>query len=401
MNSTYVVVMGRNYTSLLGMIRSVGEAGCTVGVIRTIRDSRMKVPTLDAFSKYVNKYTYAIEPDRQNLIDVIKEEFMNIASNVVLMPTDDFTASAIDELSEQLQENFLFPHVIGKSGSLTLLMDKDKQKELANQVGLATAKSWSILVSPTGFVLPESIQYPCFTKPQISLAGNKSYMKKCDNEQQLCALMKKIQESINTDCPILIEQYLEIEREYAIQGCCLDQNVIIPGIIKKIRTASGTHKGVTAIGEVIGTSEFVDTIEKLKDFMQKMHFVGVFDIEIIESRGVVHYNELNLRSGAYGYAITGAGCNLPKILIKYLIGESGFKADVVIPNRVFVSEKVDIEDFEEGYINYKTYKNDISKAHFSLIKNDADKAPYKEFSKVVVKKRIKRLVKSVRRRLHR
>ncbi len=49
-----VVVIGRNYTSRLGMIRAVGMAGYEVIVIKTNGTSESK--DIEAHSKYVKDY---------------------------------------------------------------------------------------------------------------------------------------------------------------------------------------------------------------------------------------------------------------------------------------------------------------------------------------------------------
>ena len=75
-----VVVLGRNYSSLLGMIRAVGYAGYEVTVINTVKkiNNNFNIKNLarriifgrpiESSSKFVKKTLYAIEPDRENLI---------------------------------------------------------------------------------------------------------------------------------------------------------------------------------------------------------------------------------------------------------------------------------------------------------------------------------------------
>ena len=57
-----VVVIGRNYTSRLGMIRAAGMAGHYVIVIKT--NGRPGSKDIDAYSKYTKEYLFAKEPNR-------------------------------------------------------------------------------------------------------------------------------------------------------------------------------------------------------------------------------------------------------------------------------------------------------------------------------------------------
>ena len=54
-----VIVIGRNYTSRLGMIRALGQCGYDVYVVRTLPQkavSRFGNKDVDGYSKYVKGY---------------------------------------------------------------------------------------------------------------------------------------------------------------------------------------------------------------------------------------------------------------------------------------------------------------------------------------------------------
>ena len=80
-----VVVIGRNYTSRLGMIRALGKCGYDIYVINTTKKSYKEI---DASSRYVSKYLFAPEPDRSILVGTI----LSLASKtekLVLIPVEE------------------------------------------------------------------------------------------------------------------------------------------------------------------------------------------------------------------------------------------------------------------------------------------------------------------------
>lgn len=393
MMAVKVVVLGRNYTSLLGMIRSAGAAGCEVNVIKTVRERSHMVKTPEAFSKYVKSYTYAMEPDKEDLIRVIKENFGKQGEKVVLLPTDDFTASAIDALYSQLGGDFLIPHIKDEVGKLTHYMDKTVQKQLAIDSGILVAQGWSIDIIDGAYSFPEDLIYPVFTKPQTSIYGNKTYMRRCNTNDDLKNVLEEISIKSNGNCHILVEQYLEIEKEYAILGCCMDEHVVIPGVLEMIKSGHGPHRGVTAQGKVLPYELLQEQLDLVQIMMKKLHFVGLFDIDLIQANNKIYYAELNLRLGASGYAITYAGANLPQIFVNYIVDGIAQSSCSIKTDIIFANEKVEIEDYHGGYISWKNYKIDIESADFFLINSQADSNPYKKFKKVVLKQRIKKLIR--------
>lgn len=388
-----VVVIGRNYTSRLGMIRAVGMAGYGVTVIKTNGMPGSK--DIDAYSKYVNEYLYAKEPNREELISVILS-LRSDQGKTIIIPVDDYAASVIDDNINILKEDFLFPNVQMQQGEVVRLMDKHIQKELAEKVGLRIAKGWVVNISNHRYSLPTDIQYPVFPKPQISFKGNKRCMRKCDNEHELKVALDEV--ASQRDCPILLEQYCEIAKEYALLGFSDGENVYIPAIIQMLLSGSGPHRGVTLQGELSSTSNYTDFVNQLMLFVRSLHFCGLFDVDVYESNGHLYFNELNLRFGASGYAVTHSVINLPLLLIRCLLGEKielNYCKDVA--NSIFVNEKVAFEDYNNGYISWSDYTKYINNSDVKFIKSEIDSLPYEKFlaQNFSIKRRLKRLIKQL------
>lgn len=377
-----ILVAGRNYTSRLGMIRAVGQLGFDVIVIKTVRklpQNEKKARDIDYYSKYVKGYYFALEPDRENLISVIKNVRSSDSKNIII-PVDDYVASTIDGCSDDLKDDFLFPSIDMRQGAINHLMDKDTQKRLAKESGLSVASGKVINVQNGLYDLPDDIKYPCFPKPQISYKGNKKCMKCCYNEADLRGAIDEVLKT-NKNCPFVVEDFIEIEKEYATLGFSDGKNVVIPGMIQLLKDGSGSHKGVTLLGKLLPPEDFSDFLSKIKSFILKTGFVGLFDVDSYVANNVFYFNELNLRFGASGYALTAVGINLPKLLINTLIGKHMGECLLVNNESLFVNEKVAYEDYKGGYITKKNYNSYLKKADIAFIRSDEDKGPYKEFRK--------------------
>lgn len=385
-----VVVIGRNYTSRLGMIRAVGMAGYNVTVIKTNGLPGSK--DIDAFSKYVSEYLYAKEPNRDDLISLLltlkSDEYKTI-----IIPVDDYAASTIDEHIDLLKADFMFPNINMKQGAINELMDKKVQKELASQAGLKVTKGWAVDVKGGHYFLPSDITYPVFPKPQISFKGNKRCMMKCDNEQELKSVLDEV--ASQRDCPILLEQYVEIEKEYALLGVSNGEEVIMPAMIQMLKSGSGAHRGVTLFGKVIPLDSYQPLADQLKAFMSSLHYLGLFDIDVYESHGHFYFNELNLRFGASGYAITSSGMNLPLCFLNALNGQKWTGSDSDVKEAAFVNEKVAYDDYYNGYLSRSEYNECVSKADICFVQSDIDANPYMTFvaQNFSFKKRAKRQIR--------
>lgn len=388
------IVIGRNYTSRLGMIRAAGLAGCDVFVINTEKKAETSSTVFDYSSKYVRKTFAAPEPDEERLVKTILGQCPDGNEKAVLLPTDDYAAAVIDRNQERLRESFLFPNAEGKTGEAVRLMDKDVQKKLAEESGLNAAKGWSLTFDGGGFSIPEDMIYPCFVKAQTSFRGSKFYMRKCGSAAELQKHLEEVAQDLKKrgqSAELLIEQFIEIEKEYDIPGFTNGEEAVIPLFIEK----GVIHLGVTGTGKLVDSDDFPDLKEKLETFIKKLKFTGLVDIELYESRGQIYFNELNMRFGATGFAMTGTGINMPGMLIRTLKNEEPAirydKAGAV--GKRFASEKVIYQEFRDDKISWKEYQSCIDGADFNFIRNADDPGPYREFDAFIRKFKMKKTIK--------
>lgn len=361
------IVMGRNYASRLGMVRAAGMAGCDVVVVQT-QLPWMKDTPIDTYSKYVLETKISREPDADRLVETLMA-YKGCRQDIILLPTDDWTAYVVDTNLDTLDPHFHCPHVNHRQGAMLQVMDKLNQKELARSSGAQVAEGWLCRYTEKGYDIPEGVVYPCFTKPVECYTGAlKPYLRRCDTRGQLeevLSFAKKYKKDI------LAEEYHAISKEYAVLGVSFGDSCIIPAFI----LLDKEREGVAATGRVCPISQLPGMAEVLGRFMRKTQLTGLFDIDLYESEGKVFFNELNSRFGASGFAVTKGVANLPEVFIRHLMGEETALTVTDFPVQTFANEKVCLDMLYASIINYWQYKRSLRKADIRFIKQDDDPGP--------------------------
>ena len=394
-----IIIVGNSFTTRLGLIWSVAQCDCDIVVV-VVGHYRKKAkntkPTkqVDCYSKYVTDVLYYNEDDgKEGLVKLILRKCVSNENKNIIIPSSDFSASAIDDYQSLLKDYFLFPHIKNKEGAVSFWMDKTIQKNLANKIGLRTPNAVVVKINNQQYQIPQEIKYPCFTKPMSSLNGGKKCVKRCDSRKELQRVLDRACDFGISN--VLVEDYIEIENEYAILGFSNGKDVIIPGIIQFIK-GSRSFPGIAMTGKVLPVKGFENLIEKFSEFIREIGFVGLFDIDFFESNGVFYFGELNVRVGGSAYAITKMGVNLPAMFVRTMLGESleGMQQQI-LGEAEYVNERLCFLDWYNNYISTKEYKKTVNTANISFIADDNDPAPLQAYHKMVKKMYIKRLIKKM------
>ena len=279
-------------------------------------------------------------------------------------------------------------------------MDKTNQKELAKVIGLNVVPGIIVDVAVGKYVFPNNIQYPCFTKPLISVRGGKLFFNKCIDADELKRLLDKV--GLYGNAKILIEEYKNIQKEYAVVGFSNGRDVNIPGIIEFLAN-SKSHFGIAREGKVLPPDGFETTVSLFKSFISRIGYCGLFDIDFYESDGELFFSELNLRFGGSGYAITKMGVNLPVMFINYLLGKDKDNSYSLIINdtSTFINERMCLDDYVAGYINEKDLWSAIKNSPIKFIYDEIDTAPFDKFKRYCCVQRFNRFRRTFKKRIKR
>ena len=277
-----VVIIGHGYTSRLGIIRSLSQLDCEITVIvmvyhgwfgRLIRFEGGR--PIDCCSKYVDKFFFCSAKSEHDLIEILLTKCADPNQKTVIIPDSDFSAAVVDKHQAELRSDFLFPHINFTPGAVETWMNKDRQKALAKEMGIPVAGGLIAHVSSEGIVIPPGVHYPCFTKPLATINGGKRLLRRCDNEEELRAVLTEMGRFFNTD--VLVEDYKQIDNEYAVLGVSDGKDVIIPAIIKFVAT-SQSHFGIAREGIVMPIDGYEDIVHAFRELVKTIGFCGLFDI---------------------------------------------------------------------------------------------------------------------------
>lgn len=382
-----VLLAGRNYCSNLCMARSLGEAGYEVEVLRVYQTkpqwrNLMKKIQPDAYSKYVKAFHVCISNRTPEQIVKTLIKLADQKRKMLLIPTDDLVAEIADENMKKLAKYYYMPNVGAKAGRLGRLMSKNRQKKLAAEFGLPVVNSCRIKTEGGSFKIPKTVSYPCFVKPNISKNSSKSKMKKCKNKKQLQATLQEF--SKKKDIDVLVEDYINIVREYSILGLSTREAVVSPGFFVAEKGGHKERRGVAMTGRVLSTEREQQLIDDVTRFVGTLNYEGLFDVDLVEdNNGKIYFVELNLRYGASGYAVTCSGANLPGMFADYMLKQTPIDTSCSIdrPGRLFISEKVMLDEYVGGFITKEQMKKYMGEAEIHFVKHPQDKKPYRHFRK--------------------
>ena len=404
-NGRLVVVLSRNYSTGLSVIRSFGAAGYTVDLIASApREGASELITKSRYLRHCTEVvTQKVKKDLDwELLQAMLSYRGTSSEKIILFPTDDYTTYVMDLYRDKLEDIFVMPHIVGgRPGDMARMMDKYEQGKLAAKAGLRVPRQWRISLEGA-LTLPENVTYPCFVKPIESIHGYKKEMRMCESEGLLLNHLQRLRRRYAAR-NILIQEYLEIENEIDFSGVCLDQKIIIPGIIRKTHVAE-YEKGVTLAGKVVPYEELPEEIrEKTETFLRSLHFVGMIDMEFCIIGGEIYFNEVNLRSGGPSYSYYVSGVNLPVLTAEELLGLGHDPEEEKIKEfgKTLLYEDAAWKDYINGYLSKRELRSAIENADITIFYNKEDPVPGEEFRKNMERRALRRKAGSMKRGLKR
>lgn len=380
-----VVVIGNSFTSRLAVIHALASMGCEITVVcigffPELR--RGKTPSIpaDCHSRYVSRVLFFERNEgREGLVRLLLNKCADTKEKVLLIPTSDFSVVAIDTNQNLLEKSFVFSHIRHKEGAIEQWMNKEQQKMQARKVGLTAPASIVLKSTNNTYQIPEGIHFPCFTKPLASIDGGKQCQRRCNTQEELQNVVNKAERLGIKE--LLVEDYIQINTEYAVLGWSDGENVHIPAIISFIE-GSKSHKGIAMLGKVMPVAGFESLLAQFKSLILSIGYVGIFDIDFFESNGAFYFAEINFRIGGSCHAVTAAGVNLPAIMVRNMQNQpSTINNELISRTYTFVNERMCLDDWYQGYISSYSYHQRIKSADISFVVDPEDSAPTESFNR--------------------
>ncbi|MDR0866397.1 MAG: hypothetical protein LBO74_15925 [Candidatus Symbiothrix sp.] len=357
------VVAGTGSYNDLGVIRSCGEQGIPVFYITTNETHILPIHK----SRYITK-TYFIDMQEDTFINTLHTIIADYTTVlIVIFPTADITALYLDHNQDKLKGKCFFSNA---AGQLSTLMDKYEMGGMARNAGLLVPDSVKVNILKED-VNYDTIQYPCIIKPLKSIEGEKSDITIAGTAKELKEILLLLNQKGYEN--ILIQKFISKEnsREIAFTGISLqNKEVIIHGQINKIRIRGN---GSTVFGVYIPEINH-HLIPLLKEYVKSTGYTGIFDIELLEKDKRYYFIECNFRNGAYGYAVTKAGFNMPfSVYLDY----TGKKIPVPKKQKkiIFMEERSDFLNVLDKTITLFHWLKDVFLTNCFLVFNIKDIRP--------------------------
>lgn len=314
-----IIILGGNHHNGLGIIRSLGEVGCRIFFISLGVEKNFVVK-----SRYLEKYWTVF--NEEELLDVILNYFGNDKIKPIIIPSDDRSAAIIDKNINILNVSFLFPNMDNQKNAILNQMNKNSMTLLAAKHGFKTPKSFILKLTEINkvetYLERNHIKYPCIIKPLQSVDGQKSDISINESRNELIINLKKLKEEYSE---VFIQDYIQKEKEIGVQGIAIKngKELTIPGMVNKIRDSVVAPGSTTYafISKVPNNYNLKKIDLSLRSLIKELKFEGIFDLELMYSQGQLYFIELNFRNGAYGYAYTRAGINMPLLWCLGTIGK--------------------------------------------------------------------------------
>lgn len=354
---TAIIVGGGGYNDM-GLIRSCGEAGMKV---ICVTQENTVIPIYK--SKYVYKRIVADIIDKDTLRKIVGSvSAENPDSKTVLFPASDAAACIIDELWNEFEGIAITPNA---SGHIRQLMDKAYMADMADKCGLAVPH---FMKADLRIDSMPSFTIPCIVKPPKSIAGEKADITVCRSEEAYKSTLIKYHSKGYDD--ILIQELVEGENleEVAITGVSLPSGKVETyGMIHKIRTRGN---GSTVFGNYLPECDS-ELRQHVIRFIKTTGYQGIFDIEFLHNESGYHFIECNFRNGAYGYAVTSAGFNMPSVFSD----DKPLSSQKELKQIQFMEERSDFLNVLDKSINIWRWLKDVVTTDTFLWWNRRDPMP--------------------------
>lgn len=356
------IIVGENHNNTLGLVRSLGEVGHEVYLL-LCRDTFNYV----AKSKYVKKTFYV--NNELSIPEQIKMICNSFQSRPVVFCSSDEYASLLNSCYDELSQ---YCYLEGGK-DINLYRNKDKGNDMASFCGFCLPRTWMFYTKRDNV---DNIAFPVIVKANNSIHGGKKDLQVVDCIDKLNEVINGIDDSF---FPIQVQEYIIKDYELMILGCSIAQgsNILATVAQRKIRffpneyNAGSFSKSI----KIDDDPSLVDLRMKLSNYMNQIHYTGLFSAEFVFSQGKYFFLEVNLRNDGTSYLSTCCGCNLPDILCKYFNGEKVITIGDYKPGLYMVNVS-DFGNVLKKKISFYTWLKDFKRSTCYSHYNKHDIKPY-------------------------
>ncbi|MBQ9852397.1 MAG: ATP-grasp domain-containing protein [Ruminiclostridium sp.] len=258
------------------------------------------------------------ETFRKNVADVAAE-FAD--KTVLVMGCGDSYVKLAAENKESFPANCIAPYIAGDT--IGKLNNKEYFYELCDQFGIDHPGTF-VYRKEMGHDFELPFQAPYICKPSNGVAywehpfeGNEKVFT-CPDRKNLEEVLDKVYAAGYPDTMIIQDFVPGDDSNMRVLTCYSDRNaqvklMCLGHVLLEEHTPHGIGNHAVILTEVNR-----EICEKVKAFLEEMHYVGFsnFDIKYDTRDGKYKFFEINCRQGRSNYYVTGAGYNIAKLLVE-------------------------------------------------------------------------------------
>lgn len=312
-----VVMLGANFYTALGAIRTLGRRGIPVYALD------YHFPTAYALSsRYVTSKILCpdVNRDEAGLAEFLLELGKEFSEKPVLMASADNYAIMVSRYADQLENYYIFPDTGG--GLLEKIIDKKGLTLVAEQHGLRIPKTFIVDENSNLEDVAREMPYPCIIKPALSHKFVKVFRQKC--------LFAGSSEELNVALNTARGSRLEVMVQEIIPGFD-DQMYVFDVYVDREGSPTHTFSGQKLrqfpinFGSSTLTRQLYDPglIELGLDYIKRIGYRGYGEIEFKKhpETGLFYLIEINARLSTLNVLFDR--CDIPFTYIMYrdLVGE--------------------------------------------------------------------------------
>lgn len=341
-----IIVVGGDHHNMLGAVRSLGAKGASEITAIITND---KPYSFVSKSKFIKK-SYIVKEEESSVLELVEEIRKNLAGRkAIIIPTSDFAARIIDQHLNELSGDFIIPSIDGRQGMIAKYMDKYKQYLLAEKHNVKMAKC---VIVDLNAPLRDLIFSKCIIKPLVSANGNKSDIAICNNPRDYFNTLKLFKGKKYEK--VLVQEFIDFDRECGLIGCSNGRRIVLPGIIKKNRIypAKRGSNSYSNIEKVPNNPE----IKKIVEMLKKLKYDGLFDIEIFIKGNDIYLNEINFRNSGNTFAYCYDDIYIVYLWTLMALGEDiARERQAISESFSFIDERLEAKQLLDKNISLREY----------------------------------------------
>lgn len=291
----YIVLMNREHYNLLGIVRTLGEAGIR-SIVVAVRGELQFVGQ----SKYV-KEAYYVE-NLETGIQLVREKFGGGSEKSFILCGDDVTVAMLDSHYDELKDDFCFFNA-GQEGRLNHYMNKEVMMDLAVRHGFRIPRTWKVRAGQ----IPQDIEYPVITKAITSTGEEwKEIVFICHDDNELSDAFRKMKSEY-----VLLQKYIRKTDEVTFDTVSINRGrEVFPVLMTtQVYNIPDQYSPYWRIHNYRDT----EMQQRIAAIIAEIGFEGICDFQFLKDQnGDLLFMEANFRNVAPGFASTVAG--MPEII---------------------------------------------------------------------------------------